>query len=733
MRPSRRALLAVTLAALLVTACAVSVEPPRQQVLRGFTPESAATETQIEALYRDAISREELRAHLEWLTSRPHLTGTENTRLTVEYIRDRLREYGWQAEIEEYVAWLTEPVDTSIELVAPEARTIPVHETPVEGDEFSQNAGEHPGWMGYSASGDVTAPIVYANHGSTEDFETLLAAGIDPAGKIVLMRNFSTGEGRKVYNAERYGAAGAILYADPEEDGYAMGPVYPEGNWRPAGSIMRRSIEYTPYSGDPLSPGFASLPGTERLSPEEVRLPGIPAVPTSYDGAKLLLEAMGGPEGPEAFQGALDTTYRLGGEATVRLRAEMINEDRPMLNVVATLEGERWPDQWITLGNHHDAWIYGAGDPSSGTAAVLEMARVLGELAADGHRPARTIVLGVWDAEEMLLGGSTEWVEAHREELLDKAVANINMDSAVFNPGRPLRVHGHAALHEIFREVAATLEHPDRGTDFATGWTADQNEYFPTPSVDGYGYFLDRSVTLAEPWIFETPSDDASPFFDYLALPATDMYYGGDYGMYHSIYENFDWMTTVVDPEFDYHRLMTQLHGLVAMRLANAEVLPMEWHTEAGFWRLALEDLVSDAAARDQRVPMEAELRAAILEWENEAYGLAEDLRDWAEAGDSGATAATDAELEAINRDLYRLARDFYRPGGTPGRPWNQNLFQGSAYDFEGASGSLLPGIRFALDEGQLDLAEAEARIYLDALRQRVEGLSSLRAAVDGA
>ena len=726
MRPSYRALLAVVLTASLGAACiAVSVEESRAPVLRGFTADSSPTQTEIEERYRDAISRDNLREHLEWLSSRPHLPGTDNALLTAEYVRDRLREYGWEAEIEEYVAWLTEPVDTSIEVVEPEPITIPVHETPIEGDEFSQHADEHPGWMGYSASGDVTAPVVYANYGSTEDFETLLAAGVDPAGKIVLMRMFSTGEGRKSYNAERYGAAGAILYADPEEDGFAIGPVYPEGNWRPPGSIMRRSIEFTPYSGDPLSPGFASTPDAERLSPGEVRLPGIPVVPTSYAGAQMLLEAMGGPEAPEYFQGALDTTYRFGGEATVRLWAEMINEDRPMRNVVATLQGERWPDQWITLGNHHDAWIYGAGDPSSGTAAVLEMARALGQLAADGHRPARTLVLGVWDAEEMLLGGSTEWVEAHREELLDKSVSNVNMDSAVFNPGRPLRVHGHAALHEIFREVATTLEHPDRGTDFATGWTADQNEYFVTPSVDGYGYFLDRDTTRSEPWIFETPSDDASPFFDYLGLPATDMYYGGDYGMYHSIYENFHWMTTVVDPEFDYHRLMTQLHGLVALRLANAEVLPMEWHTEAEFWRLALEDLVGDAAARDQRVPREAELRALIVEWENEAWGLAGDLADWAE--DDGAANASDAELEKLNRGIYHLARTFYRPEGTPGRPWNQNMFQGTAYDFEGASGSLLPGIRYALDEEREDLAESEAQTYVEALQARVDQLQRLR------
>ena len=695
--------------------------------LRGFSPEGSARQAAFEQRVRAGIQPERIRAHLEALASRPHTAGTEGARLTAEYVRDRLIEYGWDAEIVEYTAWLTLPVETSIELVAPRREVIPTIEEPVAGDPYTAEPERFPAWNGYSASGEVTAPVVFAGYGSDAEFRALLRAGVDPAGKVVLLRYFDTGEGRKVYNAQRYGAAAVILYADPEEDGFARGPVYPQGDWRPPGGIMRRSVEFEPFSGDPLSPGFASVPGAARLDPADAHLPTIPVVPTSYAGAERILRLLGGPEAPDVMRGALPVTYRLGdGGVRARVRAVMDNGDRPLRNVVARLEGARYPEQWVIAGNHHDAWIYGAGDPSSGTAALLEWARVVGALAEEGFRPARTIILGIWDAEEMLLGGSTEWVEDHVEELLAHAVATINMDSAVFNGDRPLSVSAHASLHELFREVAATLQDPRTRGNFADRWLQQQRESFPLGSVDGFGYFYDGGE-FDRPWIFESPSDDAAPFEQYLALPASDMYYGGDYGMYHSLYENPHWMQSVVDPDFRLHALMARLQALVVLRLANAEVLPLEFATEAEFWRRAYEDLRADAAERHQQVPRIDEALALIGQWLAEARAAAGEI---AAALDEG-TLAPDT-LAAVNRTLMLLPRDFYRPEGSPGRPWNRYLFAGDAYDFEAASGSLLPGLRFALDEGDDDLAHTEADAYLDALQRRLQNLRALRRLLAG-
>lgn len=688
--------------------------------LRGYTAESSRAQVEYERELRERIDPSRIEAHLEQLASGPHPPGTPEAARVAEYVRDRLAEYGWSAEIEEYTAWLPLPIEVELTLLDPSPVPLQTTESPVPGDPWAneQAVARFPGWNGYSASGEVVAPIVYAHHGSDADFRTLIDSGVDPAGKIVLLRYFEVGEGRKVFNAQKYGAAGVILYADPEEDGFAHGAVYPEGNWRPEGSIMRRSVEYEPYTGDPLSPGFASVPGAPRLAPEDTDLPRIPVVPTSYASVRTLMGTIGGPEAPEAWQGALAVRYRLGGEARVRMVARMDNADRPMRNVMARLEGARFPDEWILFGNHHDAWIYGAGDPSSGTAALLEWARVVGELADEGHPPARTLVIGVWDAEEMLLGGSTEYVEHHRQELLEHAVAKINMDSAVFNTERPLRVAAHASLHDLFREVSATLTDPRTGEPFDRRWAAMQRESFPLGSVDGFGYFWEGQ-SITEPWIFEYPSDDAAPFMNYLALPASDMYYGGDYGMYHSIYENLHWMRTVVDPGFEYHSLMARLQAVAGLRLANADLLPLEFATEAVFWRQAWDDLTDDFG---DRVPLAAEAQALIDAWEGEARGLAADLSRTLSLGD-----LDEAELRAVNRVLYRLPRDFYRPEGTPGRPWNQNLFAGSAHDLENPTGSLLPGIRFALAEGDAEVAAGEAARTVGALRARLDRIRQLR------
>jgi N-acetylated-alpha-linked acidic dipeptidase len=717
-----------SLALCLAASTLAPAQPPPAPPLAGFSAASAAWQRDYEARLKQILSPARAEAHLRWLTSRPHRTGTPEAKLTADYIRDRLVEYGFETEIVRYDAYLPAPVSVSLELMAPVQETVPLVEERIPGDPFTEQADAHPGWAGYSASGDVSGELVYARFGSDAEFRQLAALGVDVRGKIVLLRYFGTaGEGRKVANAQKYGAAGVIVYADPMEDGYVFGDVYPEGNWRPAGSIMRRSVEFLPYSGDPLTPGWAARPEAKRLDPEELPLPRIPVVPISYRSAERLLRLLGGPVAPADWRGALPVAYRLGpGPARLRLRAEMDNRVRPIWNVVGRLPGSADPDQWVILGNHHDAWIFGAGDPSSGTASLLELARALGQLGREGYRPRRTLLLAFWDAEEMMLGGSTEWVEDHAEELLEKAVACVNMDSSVFNPERPLRVAAHPVLHPLFRSVARELT-AAAGSDqpLFDHWRDMQNRLFYLPSVDGFGEFLDPSRALTEPWIFEVPSDDAFPFYQFLALPASDMYYGGDYGMYHSLYENFHWMKTVVDPTFEYHILMAQLQGLVGLRLANADLIPFDFAGEARFWRLAYADLERTAHARGQVVPEFKRATALVDQWEREAERLNREIA--ALVADAARFARAQGALREINRQLYRIPRDFHRPAGRPSATTERNLFAGSSYGLEGASGGTLPGIRFALDAGRLEEARAEARLYVRALERRLASLRAVR------
>jgi N-acetylated-alpha-linked acidic dipeptidase len=684
--------------------CITIVESEDSVVLDGFSLDGTKQQREFEKQLKDNISTTKIESHLKWLTSFPHRAGTDGAKKTADYILQHLNDYGFETEMVRYEAYLPAPVSTEIRLLKPVEENLPVTEEKIQSDPFTEFVNDHPGWNGYSPSGEAQAQIVYAHHGSTKDIEILQKLGIDLKGKILLMRYFHTGEGTKVQNAEKAGAAAVVLYADPAEDGFRYGEVYPEGDWRPPGSIMRRSILNLPYSGDPLSPGIASVEGAKRLRAEDVDLPRIPVLPISYRTAEKILKLLEGPVAPYSWQGALGLTYKIGpGPAEASLRVKTDNRDRPMWNVIATLKGSTDPDQWVVIGNHHDAWIFGAGDPSSGTASLLTLAESIGKLAKEGLRPKRTLILTFWDAEEMILGGSTEWVEDKQTDLLDKAVAYINMDSAVFNTTRPLSVSSHPVLHTLFRAASRDIQDPKSKRSLFEVWTQMQNEYRKVPGVDGWGSFFNADQILTQPYVFESPSDDAEPFFSLLALPASDMYYGADYGMYHSIYENFHWMKTVVDPTFEYHKLMAELQGTVALRLANAELVPLDYAVEANYWRLAYEDLEQGTEEKDHDKLKIDEALSLIDQWESEAKGLIEDQRNFLKK--PGQTKNSD-----MNRTIYLIARDFYDQDGIGAERFDRNLFVGSS--------GTLPGLRS--DQPNVDQ-------YIAALKQRVASLQAAR------
>lgn len=695
----------------------LAVPADQQEPLDGFTRESSAWQIEFESKLKGSLKPANAERLLKELTSRPHLAGTEGARITAEFIKSELVRYGLPAQIQTYQAFLPAPVSVSVELVAPVRETIPTTEDRIEGDPYTEQVSEHPGWAGYSPSGDATGEVVYAQHGTKSDFETLAEMGVDVKGKIVLLRYFGTGEGTKVKNAERAGAVGVLIYSDPKEDGYRYGDVYPKGNWRPPGGIMRRSIIPLWYDGDPLSPGWASVEGAKRLSAQEIDLPKIPVIPISYRSAEKILQHLAGPLAPHSMQGSLPLPYKLGpGPAKIHMKTEMDNRDRPIRNVLSRIEGSHDPEQWIIVGNHHDAWIYGAGDPSSGTASLLEFARGLGELIKQGYKPKRTMILAFWDAEEMLLGGSTEWVEHHKEELLNKAVACINMDSSVFNTDRPLSVNAHPVLHKLFREVSKDIQDPKTGKSMFEAWTALQNKYRQTPSVDGWGSFFHPDRELKEPWIFESPSDDAAPFFHQLALPASDMYYGADYGMYHSIYENFHWMKTVVDPTFEYHIAMALLQGFVALRIANADLIQLDYSTEADYWRMGYKQLMNAADDAGVKLPLAQETLKQIDLWKTEADRLDRAMTNRLNAGKKS---TAHERITKWNREYFLAARDFYRPEGFSKAKLERNLWSGSD--------GILPGLAGSLERKEASNLQQEATLYLKAIRKRVANLRGLQ------
>src|SRR5690348_17030100 len=408
-----------------------------QTAIDGFSAERATAERRWEEVFRTIPDPKSAREHLRRLTLEPHIAGTKEDYDTAVYVRDQLRSYGLSADLREYEVWLNYPKSPStLELITTKRQPLSTREAVVPGDPTSSNPKITPLFNGYSASGDVTAPVVYANYGLPGDYEELKKAGVDVKGKIVIVRYGNSFRGVKAKVAEDHGAVGCIIYSDPEDDGYMQGDVYPKGPWRPVASGQRGSVQYLfDYPGDPLTPGRPAIPGEPRLKPEEAtNIPHIPVQPIAYDVAKTIFSQLKGPVRPsQGFQGGLPFAYHVGGtnDVKVHLKTDMDYKQRKIWDVVSRIDGSDEKDRWVVLGNHRDAWVFGAVDPNSGTSTMLEVGHGLGELLKQGWKPRRTIILCSWDAEEYGLIGSTEWAEEMAQQLKDKAVAYLNLDVAV--------------------------------------------------------------------------------------------------------------------------------------------------------------------------------------------------------------------------------------------------------------------------------------------------------------
>ena len=532
--------------------------------LIGYTQQATDTQLRAEELIQSIPSTEMFGKHLLYLTEEPHPTGSERNMELAEYVRDRFTDYGLEeARFHDTPALLSYGRSASVELLEPIQMKLSLREDSYaeDKDSYLYSDGAVVPYHEYAASGDVTAEVVYANSGSPEDFAILDEMGVSVEGKIVIMR-YSVPysyRGYKVYMAESRGAVGVIIYSDPQDDGYAKGEVYPEGPWGSASHIQWGSIVYDWF-------GFGVTPftfhwqqeadGTWTEGPErDPQLPKIPSIPMSYRDAAEILSRLRGPAVPAEWQGGLPFTSHVGpGPSKIRLRVE--NEDTigTMRNVVAVIPGTEEPERWVIAGNHRDAWIYGAKDPSSGTATLLEAARALGKAVERGFRPKRTIVFTNWDAEEDLLGGSTSWVRDHRQKLIDDGVLYINLDSSAAGPD----FHGGAtpALADFLRQVTKSIEHPDGAGSVYDQWASR--------AADG--------VPEVETIVGAT---DYTAFQENVGMSCIDMYSDGPYGVYHSQYDNFFWMSQIADPGFRYNTYMSRVLAVLLWRMANAEILPL--------------------------------------------------------------------------------------------------------------------------------------------------------------
>lgn len=686
------------------TTAAPSAAGANRLFVRGFPESEQTAQMDREKKARDMVAAERIRTYMERMSGEPHHAGSPGSKAVAEYAQALFREWGLDARVETFEALLPYPTARQLDLTGPTTSRAKLQEPVIPEDKDSGDSGQLAPYNAYSASGDVTGQVVYANFGNQEDYDTLKKSGVDVRGKIVLVRYGNGFRGVKPKIAAQNGAIACLIYSEPKDDGYYRGDVYPKGPFRPSQGVQRGSImDMAIYPGDPQSPGWASEKGSKKLPREQVKtIARIPTLPISYGDAVPLLRAMGGPVAPEPWRGAMALTYHLGpGPATVRLKVDFDWTVKPVHDVIAVIPGTQFKDQWVIFGNHHDAWVHGANDPLSGASSLLETGRVLGRLVKSGWKPKRTIVLCLWDGEEFGMVGSTEWVEKHRAELEQKAVAYINTDS---NSRGTLGLGGSPAFEQFAGNVLRHVNDPGTGKPL-----------FDTPQRRPNANGL-RLGPLGS-------GSDFVSFLDYAGIPSLNLGFGGEGGgLYHSAYDTFTAYQKFGDPDFSFCRALSQLTTTIAMRLADSPILPHEFSDQTKAIRSYVEEIQKEFPGADLK-----EVNRQLTRLSTASRAFDDEIRNVRRRSQ----AISADKLTKLNQTLMKTERALLLPQGLPGREWYKHqLYAPGLYTGYGVK--TLPGVREALEAGRSDEATQQASNVAKALRNCAEKIEEAAALLRG-
>jgi len=700
--------------------------------LDGYSRVASDAERQWEEKFRALPVPDTIRENMRRLSARPHHVGSPYDKDNAEWMLAKFKEWGFDAQIENFYVLFPTPKERLVELIEPTKFTASLQEPAVAEDPTSnQTAEQLPTYNAYSADGDVTGPLVYVNYGTREDYEELDRLGISVKGAIVIARYGGAWRGIKPKVAAEHGAVGCIIYSDPANDGYGVADSYPNGAGRPKDGVQRGGVNDTTFPGDPLTPGVGATKDAKRLALKDTPIiTKIPVLPISYADATPLLSAITGRVAPATWRGGLPITYHIGpGAAKVHLKMFSNWDTKTLYDVIARIPGSTEPDEWVIRGNHHDAWVNGASDPVSGISAELEEARSLGELVKQGWKPRRTIVYCAWDGEEPGTLGSTEWVETHVAELKQKAVMYLNSDGS----GRGyLGVEGSHGLEHFINGVAADVTDPEKGIsvldrtrkrEIAGGRGADRNESRSRPDL--------RIEALGD-------GSDYVSFQDFAGIPSLNLGFGGeDRGSeYHSIYDDFYWYTHFSDTEFVYGRALAQVAGSAVMRMADAELLPYNFANTADtigtyvdevkkLLKTEQDDIAEKnkeidegvfEATSDPKNPVAAPKREEMPPFlnfaplENGETVLTESAQEYqkaAKAAQANGGAALDASsIDGVNKLLMQTERAFLRDAGLPDRNWfKHQIYAPGAYTGYGVK--TLPAVREAIEQRKWSIADA--------------------------
>ena len=747
---------------LLVTAlCSVPISPG------AWADEAPAATAALEKSFDAAIHPSELDHWMKLLAAEPNHVGSAHDKANAEWVRERFREWGWKADIETFEILYPTPLAEELEMVSPVAYKATLQETPVAGDASSQLVAKAlPAYVAYQSDGDVTAPLVYVNFGMPDDYVALERMGVSVKGRIVIARYGGGWRGLKPKLAYEHGAVACIIYSDPSEDGYGVDDVYPKGPARPAQGLQRGSVaDFSLYSGDPLTPGIGATKDAKRLTRETAPdLLKIPTLPLSYGEARHFLEALAGPVAPPAFRGKLPITYHVGSPGADAAKVHlMVRSDwslKTIYNVVATLPGSTYPDQWILRGNHRDGWVFGASDPLSGQVALLAEAQAIGALSKQGWRPKRTLVYLSWDAEEPGLIGSTEYAETHSEELKHKAVAYINSDA---NARGILSAGGSPDLEHLLTQVANDVTDPETGVSVAQRLRAHVRAEAAAPGASAaMGDLAKRMADASRDLPLEAlgSGSDFTPFLQHLGLTTLDLSYGGEGdwdGIYHSLYDTYEHHSRFVDPGFAYDALLAKTVGRLVIRLSESD-LPLqraepfaeavagylaelhklndakrgEFETQAALLRDRVYDLAADPTKPHARpVALDRVPYVNFTPLDNSVERLKHAAKGYDTVFEQKAAALPEPRKVALRALLLDIDGTLTSDVGLPGRPWFRNLVYAPGR-LTGYGAKTLPGVREALEERHWDDANRYSALsaqVLDAYSERLERATAL---IDG-
>jgi N-acetylated-alpha-linked acidic dipeptidase len=712
-----------------------------------------------------SIKPDDLRDWLKVLASQPNHVGSPHDKFNAEWILAKFKSWGWDAHIETFDVLYPTPVSESLELLGKKPFKATLQEKPIPGDSSATAKDKAlPAYLAFQGDGDVTAPLVYINYGMKDDYDALEKLGVSVKGKIVIARYGSGWRGLKPKLAYEHGAVGCIIYSDPHDDGYAEEAGYPKGPMRPPQGIQRGSVEDSSfYEGDPLTPGVGATKDAKRIAMSDAPvILKIPALPISYADARVFLEALGGQAVPGSWRGALPMTYRVGPSTEmVHLKVKSEWSLKPIYDVIAMMKGSTYPDQWVIRGNHHDGWVFGASDPLSGQTALLSEAKAIGELAAKGWRPKRTIVYASWDAEEPGLFGSTEWAETHADELKKKAVLYINTDG---NARGILSAEGNQDFEHLLDGVTADLTDPETGVSVGQRYRAGvRKDALETTRDKDHAKAMAKiaaDATRDAPIDAIGSGSDYATFVHHLGIPVLSLEYGGEGtagGVYHSRYDTFEHHSRFVDPGFVYDALLAKTVGRIVLRVADAD-LPLQRAGDLAD-RVSLYVTEVKKLAGDRRE--EAEMQAALLH--DRVFTLTADptkssgtptallpvpsfdfavleaaatrLKASAEAYDdaiatNGADLPADrvAKLQGLMQDIDQtLAPDV----GLPGRPWFKNLISAPG-TLTGYGAKSLPAIREGIEQQRWSEVTSYTKITADALNAFSDRLDQAVAVLKG-